>query len=160
MYPITDPTSLVGRSYADVLDSSKGWAGTIRFNERLWAQFQSFYARPDTFSLGICNGCQLMALLGWVPGGEAGAAADGGPAEAATQLLEDAVQPRFVHNESGRYESRWIMVQIADGSPAIMLKGMGGAQVGVWCAHGEGRAHFPDAGVRARVEADGLAPIR
>jgi phosphoribosylformylglycinamidine synthase len=56
-----------GFSYADVMDSAKGWAGTIRFNERLWRQFQDFYARLDTFSLGVCNGCQLMALLGWVP---------------------------------------------------------------------------------------------
>lgn len=56
-----------GFSYADVMDSAKGWAGTIRFSDRLWRQFQEFYARPDTFSLGVCNGCQLMALLGWVP---------------------------------------------------------------------------------------------
>ena len=53
-----------GFSYADVLDSAKGWAGSIRFNESLWSQFQTFYDRTDTFSLGICNGCQLMA---WAP---------------------------------------------------------------------------------------------
>ncbi len=57
-----------GFSYADVLDSAKGWAGVIRFNEGLREQFQAFYERPDTFSLGVCNGCQLFALLGWVPG--------------------------------------------------------------------------------------------
>lgn len=56
-----------GFSYADTLDSAKGWAGTIRFNDRLLSQFQAFYGRKDTWSLGICNGCQLMALLGWVP---------------------------------------------------------------------------------------------
>ena len=79
-----------GFSYADVLESAKGWAGTIRFSDSLQQQFQAFYARPDTFSLGICNGCQLMALLGWVPGtGEAGP-------------LPDTSQPRFVHNSSGR----------------------------------------------------------
>jgi phosphoribosylformylglycinamidine (FGAM) synthase-like amidotransferase family enzyme len=55
-----------GFSYGDVLDSAKGWAGAIRFNPSLWQQFQQFYERPDTFSLGVCNGCQLMALLGWV----------------------------------------------------------------------------------------------
>lgn len=142
------------------MDSAKGWAGTIRFNKGLWAQFQAFYARPNTFSLGICNGCQLMALLGWVPGA---GGAEGAPAAAASSpapLLEDAVQPRFVHNSSGRFESRWSMVRIEEGSPSIMLKGMGGAQIGVWCAHGEGRAHFPDAAVQARVEAEALAPIR
>ena len=165
------------RSYADVMDSAKGWAGTIRFNDKLWAQFQDFYARPDTFSLGVCNGCQvrscgvgyglsweawagqpgsaaaggggasecavraaiagpchgallssrprsarhpapsrppqLMALLGWVPAT--------GAAEPAGHLA-DAEQPRFVHNASGRFESRWTMVRIEDGSPAIMLK--------------------------------------
>ena len=76
-----------GFSYADVLDSAKGWAGTS-----LRQQFQAFYSRPDTFSLGICNGCQLMALLGWVPG--TGQQQDG--------VLLDAVQPRFIHNRSGR----------------------------------------------------------
>jgi len=139
-----------GFSYADVMDSAKGWAGTIRFNTKLWEQFQTFYARKDTFSLGVCNGCQLMALLGWVP-------ATGGDA---TPLLPDARQPRFVHNASGRFESRWAMVSIDDSTPAIMLKGMGGAQIGVWCAHGEGQAIFPDAQVKAVVDAGGLAPIK
>ena len=72
------------------MESAKGWAGTIRFSDSLRSQFHAFYARHDTFSLGICNGCQLMALLGWVPGtGELGP-------------LPDIVQPRFVHNSSGR----------------------------------------------------------
>ena len=59
-----------GFSYADTLDSAKGWAGTILFNDDLWGQFRAFYNREDTFSLGVCNGCQLMALLGWIPKGE------------------------------------------------------------------------------------------
>lgn len=84
-----------GFSYADVLDSAKGWAGTIKFNNRVLKQFQEFYNRSDTFSLGICNGCQLMALLGWVP---ATANKDGGVAA----QLQDLQQPRFVHNKSGR----------------------------------------------------------
>jgi phosphoribosylformylglycinamidine synthase len=79
-----------GWSYADVLESAKGWAGTIRFNDGLWSQFQAFASRPDTFSLGVCNGCQLMALLGWVPGARP------------QGRLPDASQPRFVHNASGR----------------------------------------------------------
>jgi hypothetical protein len=78
-----------------VLDSAKGWAATIRFNDKVLKQFQEFYNRPDTFSLGICNGCQLMALLGWVPA----TAAEGGVAA----QLPDLQQPRFVHNTSGRY---------------------------------------------------------
>lgn len=134
-----------GFSYADVMDSAKGWAGTIRFNESLRAQFDAFYSRPDTFSLGICNGCQLMALLGWVP--------------ATNGVLDDAEQPRFIHNSSGRFESRWSSVQIQK-SPAVMLEGMEGTTLGVWCAHGEGKVIFPDASVRASVDEGNLAPIR
>lgn len=135
-----------GFSYADVLDSGKGWAGVARFNETVRGQFEGFYGREDTFSVGVCNGCQLMALLGRVPfsPGEVGGAG----------------QPRFVRNRSGRYESRFAAVRVEAGSPAVMLRGMGGARLGVWVAHGEGRAYFPDAGVLRRVEELGLAPVR
>lgn len=78
--------------------SLQGWAGTIRYNGSLWRQFQEFYGRADTWSLGVCNGCQLMALLGWVPG-------TGGGGEAAEALLPSQQQPRFLHNESGRCAS-------------------------------------------------------
>lgn len=61
--------SLRSSSYGDVLDSAKGWAASLRFNPSLLAQLEAFYRRPDTFSLGVCNGCQLMALLGWVSWG-------------------------------------------------------------------------------------------
>jgi len=137
-----------GFSYADVLDSAKGWAGSIRLNSTVAAQFDAFYEREDTFSLGVCNGCQLMALLGWVPGGVAGGAR---PAE--------VHQPRFVHNKSGRFESRFTQVTIKD-SPAIHLKGMAGSTLGVWLAHGEGQAFFPDDAVKAAVLSQDLAPIR
>ncbi|GFZ14937.1 purine biosynthesis 4 [Actinidia rufa] len=114
-----------GFSYADVLDSAKG-------------------------CLGVCNGCQLMALLGWVPGPEVkGVHGVGG----------DPSQPRFVHNGSGRFECRFTSVTIKD-SPAIMFKGMEGSTLGVWAAHGEGRAYFPDDGVLDRVLDSKLAPVR
>ncbi|HCR19366.1 MAG TPA: phosphoribosylformylglycinamidine synthase [Candidatus Latescibacteria bacterium] len=132
-----------GFSYADVLDSAKGWAGVIRFNEGLWQQFQGFYTRPDTFSLGVCNGCQLMALLGWVP----------------WQGIADDLQPRFIHNSSGRFESRFSTVQVQK-SPAIMFDGMAGATLGIWVAHGEGRAYFPDSETLTRILDDDLAPVR
>ncbi|PSR93128.1 Phosphoribosylformylglycinamidine synthase [Actinidia chinensis var. chinensis] len=139
-----------GFSYADVLDSAKGWSASIRFNQPLLKQFQEFYERPDTFSLGVCNGCQLMALLGWVPGPEVkGVHGVGG----------DPSQPRFVHNGSGRFECRFTSVTIKD-SPAIMFKGMEGSTLGVWAAHGEGRAYFPDDGVLDRVLDSKLAPVR
>src|SRR4030066_2456857 len=71
-----------GFSYADVLDSAQGWAGVIRFKREIDEQFRRFYDRTDTFSLGVCNGCQLMALLGWIP----------------WTGIEDRHQPRFIHN--------------------------------------------------------------
>jgi phosphoribosylformylglycinamidine (FGAM) synthase-like amidotransferase family enzyme len=86
-----------GFSYADTLNSAKGWASAIRFSENALAQFDAFAARPDTFSLGVCNGCQLMALLGWVPRGEDGDA------------LEGVRQPRFVHNASGSLPSTLLL---------------------------------------------------
>jgi phosphoribosylformylglycinamidine synthase len=132
-----------GFSYADVLDSAKGWAGVIRFNEGLWQQFQQFYARPDTFSLGVCNGCQLLALLGWVP----------------WQGIADAQQPRFIQNASGRFESRFVALTIQE-SPAIMLRGMEGATLGIWVAHGEGQAYFPEPAVMEQVLEQKLAPLR
>jgi len=116
-----------GFSYADVPESAKGWAATIRYNEKLRKMFEDFYNRPDTFSLGVCNGCQLFALLGWVP----------------WLGISDDRQPRFVRNLSGRFESRWVTVRIME-SPAIMLRDMAGSELGVWVAHGEGRLHFPD----------------
>jgi phosphoribosylformylglycinamidine synthase len=119
-----------GFSYADVLDSAKGWAGIIRFNPRLSQMFDDFYRRPDTFTLGVCNGCQLMALLGWVP----------------WTGIPDTHQPRFIQNTSGRFESRWATVKIVD-SPAMMFRGMQGSTFGIWVAHGEGRLYCPDPGI-------------
>lgn len=132
-----------GFSYADVLDSAKGWAGVIRFNKNIWQQFETFYHRPDTFSLGVCNGCQLMALLGWVP----------------WRGIPDSIQPRFIHNRSGRFESRFVSVKVLK-SPSIMLGGMEDSVIGVWVAHGEGLAYFPDDAVRKKVLEEGLAPLR
>ncbi|CAN6287048.1 unnamed protein product [Urochloa humidicola] len=139
-----------GFSYGDVLDSAKGWAASIRFNQPLIQQFQDFYHRPDTFSLGVCNGCQLMALLGWVPGSDVGGSLG---------LGGDRSQPRFTHNESGRFECRFTSVSIGN-SPAIMFKGMEGSTLGVWSAHGEGKASFPDENVLATVVKSNLAPVR
>jgi len=132
-----------GFSYADVLDSAKGWAGSIRFNGRLRDQFEAFNAREETFSLGVCNGCQLFALLGWVP----------------WRGLLDTAQPRFIRNGSGRFESRFATVRILP-SPSVLLDGMEGSVLGIWLQHGEGRAHFPDPDVLDRIEDEGLAPVR
>ena len=133
-----------GFSYADVLDSGKGWAGVIKFNDNVFRQFEAFRQRKDTFSLGVCNGCQLMALLGWIPN-------EGG--------LPEERQPRLLENDSGKFESRFSSVKILP-SPAIMFKGMEGSSLGVWVAHGEGRFHFPDDSVRSHVLSSNLAPLR
>ncbi|HEB02113.1 MAG TPA: phosphoribosylformylglycinamidine synthase, partial [Nitrospirae bacterium] len=122
---------------------AKGWAGAIRFNDRLRGEFERFYEREDTFSLGVCNGCQLSALLGWVPWGD----------------LEDVRQPRFIHNDSGRFESRFSTVKILE-SPSIMLRGMEGSVLGAWVAHGEGKFHAPDVSVLKDMIDKGLAPVR
>eukprot|EP00798_Chlamydomonas_sp_ICE-L_P025491 gene25491-11147_t len=145
-----------GFSYADTLDSAKGWAGTIRFNEKVLSQFQEFYNRQDTWSLGVCNGCQLMALLGWVPASGTNGSTTGGP----EAILPDLEQPRFVHNSSGRFESRYVMVNIAEDTPSVLLKNMGGATIGVWAAHGEGQALFPNEDIKNHVLDKNLAPIR
>lgn len=132
-----------GFSYADVLDSAKGWAGAIRFNSRIYDEFERFYTREDTFSLGVCNGCQLMALLGWVP----------------WKGIDDRDQPRFIRNRSGRFESRFSTVRVFS-DQAVMLRNMEGSVLGVWVAHGEGRAYFPDSRIEKEVLEKGLAPIR
>lgn len=134
-----------GFANADVFDAAKGWAGVIRYNERVSQELERFRKRADTFSLGICNGCQLMALLGWVPGFE-------------LLALDEAQQPRFIRNVSGRFESRFPTVRIGD-SKAVMLKDMRGSTLGVWSAHGEGLFHA-NSMITERILAMDLAPFR
>jgi len=109
-----------GFSYGDVLGAGSGWAKTILFNERLKEMFTKFFSRKDTFSLGVCNGCQMMAQLREiVPGAEA--------------------WPRFERNVSARFEARVCMVEIAEG-PSLFFAGMAGARMPIVTAHGEGYA--------------------
>nr|XP_023650572.1 phosphoribosylformylglycinamidine synthase [Paramormyrops kingsleyae]XP_023650573.1 phosphoribosylformylglycinamidine synthase [Paramormyrops kingsleyae]XP_023650574.1 phosphoribosylformylglycinamidine synthase [Paramormyrops kingsleyae] len=131
-----------GFSYADVLGSAKGWAATVTFNPHARAEFERFRRRDDTLSLGVCNGCQLLALLGWVGGGD-GAETD----------------VTLTHNRSARFESRFVSVCILP-SPAVMLRGMEGSCLGVWVAHGEGLVQFRTPQVQERALHGGLAPLR
>ncbi|CAH0560242.1 unnamed protein product [Brassicogethes aeneus] len=133
-----------GFSYADVLGSAKGWAASILFNEKVSQQFKKFFARPDTFSLGVCNGCQLMGLIGWV----------GSP-------VTGDVKPDVVleHNLSERFECRWSTVKI-EKSRAIMLQGMEESVLGVWVAHGEGRFTFKDEEVYRKLVDGGCVGLR
>ncbi len=132
-----------GFSYMDVFDSAKGWAGTILFNDELRKMFDRFYAREDTFSLGVCNGCQLMALLGWVP----------------WRGIASENQPRFVRNTSGRFESRWLQLEVTP-SPSVLLSGMEGSKLGIWVAHGEGRFVCPDPAMTSGILERGLSPLK
>jgi phosphoribosylformylglycinamidine synthase len=125
-----------------VLDSAKGWASVIRNNLRLSEEFDRFFARPDTLSLGVCNGCQLMGLLG-IPGFD----------------LPDSLKPRFIRNASERFESRFSTVRVAK-SLAVMLQGMEGSVLGIWVAHGEGRLHVPNSATLDWIVEKGLAPVR
>ena len=131
-----------GFSYADVLDSAKGWAGIIKFSPGLKKMFDDFYMREDTFSLGICNGCQLMTLLGWVP----------------WRGIPENRQPRFISNPSGRLESRWVSLKILK-SPSIMLKGMEDSILGIWVAHREGHLFCPDTEILSEISEKNLAPV-
>jgi phosphoribosylformylglycinamidine synthase len=132
-----------GFSFGDVLDAGKGWAGVIRFNPKVKEEFDRFYHRLDTFSLGVCNGCQLMALLGWVPYPD----------------LADSDQPRFIRNLSERFESRFAWVKI-ESSPSMMLAGMVDSVLGIWVAHGEGRLYLPQETMLKKILDDQLAPLR
>ncbi|MFC1921431.1 phosphoribosylformylglycinamidine synthase [Chloroflexota bacterium] len=131
-----------GFSYADVLDPAKGWAACIRFNTKLREMFDTFFNRQDTFSLGICNGCQLMAFLGIIP----------------WQGIPEEEQPRFIQNTSERFESHWGMVKISE-SPAMMLKGMEGATLGIWSAHGGGRLYCPNPEILKDAKQRKLTPV-
>ncbi len=111
-----------GFSYGDVLGAGGGWAQSILFHEATRYAFADFFARTDRFSLGICNGCQMLALLrDLIPGAEH--------------------WPRFVRNRSEQFEARLSLVEILD-SPSILLSGMKGSFLPVAVAHGEGRAEF------------------
>ncbi len=122
-----------GFSYGDVLGAGAGWAGTILYNDSLREAFAAFFTRPDTFSLGVCNGCQMLShLKALIPGA--------------------AAWPRFRRNLSERFEARYVTVEVLD-SPSILLRDMAGSQLPIPCAHGEGRVEFGDADDAARLEA-------
>jgi phosphoribosylformylglycinamidine synthase len=127
-----------GFSYGDVLGAGEGWAKTILFNARARDQFAAFFARPDTFTLGICNGCQMVSnLREIVPG--------------------SSHWPRFVRNLSEQYEARVALVRV-ERSRSILLSGMEGSQIPIVVAHGEGQAEFADASALDALEArDGVA---
>ena len=125
-----------GFSYGDVLGAGEGWAKTILYNPRLRVMFEEFFAKPDAFALGVCNGCQMMAALApMIPGADA--------------------WPRFTRNRSEQFEARLSLVQI-ESSASIFFQGMAGLQAPIAVAHGEGFADFSQQGKPAEL----LVPMR
>jgi phosphoribosylformylglycinamidine synthase len=112
-----------GFSNSDVLGSAKGWAGAFKYNEKAKVALDKFYQRNDTLSLGVCNGCQLMVELDLV-------------------YPEHSIQPKMEHNESGKFESSFLNVDILE-NDSVMLGNMAGMKLGIWVAHGEGKFYLP-----------------
>ncbi len=120
-----------GFSYGDTLGAGIGWARSITFNNALSDQFQAFFARPDTFGLGVCNGCQMFAEL--------------------ADIIPGAIDwPRFTTNQSERFEARLSMVEVLE-SPSLFFKDMAGSRLPIAVAHGEGFANFSQRGDKAKV---------
>jgi len=129
-----------GFSFGDVLGAGEGWAKSILFNERARAEFAAFFAREDAFALGVCNGCQMMSnLKSIIPGAE--------------------LWPRFVQNQSERYEGRFVSVKV-ERSPSVLFTGMEGSVIPIAVAHGEGYAEFTDAAAAKACSDSGLVAGR
>lgn len=123
---LTDVNMIVfvgGFSNSDVLGSAKGWAGALLFNEKARTALENFYKRPDTMSLGVCNGCQLMTELHLI-------------------YPNHEEHVKMLHNDSHKFESNFVNVNIGY-SNSIMLSSLKGRRLGVWIAHGEGKFNFP-----------------
>lgn len=112
-----------GFSNSDVLGSAKGWAGAFKFNEKARIALDNFYIRPDTLSLGVCNGCQLMAELNLIN-------------------PNHSKPPVMLHNDSHKFESEFISITIPK-NKSIMLGSLKGSKLGIWIAHGEGKFQLP-----------------
>ncbi|HEY4187862.1 MAG TPA: phosphoribosylformylglycinamidine synthase [Polyangia bacterium] len=129
-----------GFSYGDVLGAGEGWAKSILFHARAREEFTRFFARPDTFTLGVCNGCQMLSAL--------------------KEIIPGATSwPRFVRNRSEQFEARLARVRIETG-PSILLAGMAGTLAPIVVAHGEGRAEFESEDARGTFEQAGLVAGR
>ncbi len=112
-----------GFSNSDVLGSAKGWAGAFKYNDNARIALEKFYARKDTLSLGVCNGCQVMIELGLVN-------------------PDHQLKTKMLHNASGKFESSFLTVDILE-NDSVMLKSLAGSKLGIWVAHGEGLFAFP-----------------
>lgn len=129
-----------GFSYGDVLGAGEGWAKSVLFHDKTRAEFKAFFAREDAFALGVCNGCQMMSNLKTIiPGAD--------------------LWPRFVQNQSERYEGRSVSVKL-EKSPSLFFQGMEGSVIPIAVAHGEGYAEFTDAHAASIFSDSGLVSGR
>ncbi|MDU7248557.1 MAG: phosphoribosylformylglycinamidine synthase [Klebsiella pneumoniae] len=129
-----------GFSYGDVLGAGEGWAKSILFNERVRDEFATFFHRPQTLALGVCNGCQMMSnLRELIPGSD--------------------LWPRFVRNQSDRFEARFSLVEVTQ-SPSLLLEGMVGSRMPIAVSHGEGQVEVRDSAHLAQLESKGLVALR
>ncbi|MEY4940168.1 MAG: hypothetical protein RIQ93_1903 [Verrucomicrobiota bacterium] len=129
-----------GFSYGDVLGAGEGWAKSILFHERTREEFAAFFARPDAFALGVCNGCQMMSnLRPLIPGAE--------------------LWPRFVQNKSERFEARFASVRI-EKSPSVLFAGMEGSVLPIAVSHGEGFTEFQNAAAASTCSESGTVSAR
>lgn len=120
-----------GFANSDVLNSAKGWAGAFLYNERAKEALDRFYAREDTLSLGVCNGCQLMAELGLI-------------------TPDHEQKPRMLHNDSHKFESCFVNVEVQP-TGSVLFDSMAGSRLGIWVAHGEGKFRLPYEEERYRI---------
>lgn len=112
-----------GFANSDVLGSAKGWAGAFLYNEKAKKALDDFFARPDTLSIGICNGCQLFVELEMI-------------------TPDHEIKPKMLHNDTHKHESAFTSVKIQENN-SVMLGNLAGTTLGVWISHGEGKFHLP-----------------
>ena len=133
-------TTCGGFSYGDVLGGGGGWAGSVRFNDAISEMFSRFFARPDTLTLGVCNGCQMLSRL-------------------AAMIPGSSHWPLFEPNRSEQFEARLVQCEIPS-SPSLFLTGMSGARLPVVVAHGEGRSVFRDPNHAQKALDQGMVCVR
>jgi len=133
-----------GFSYGDVPAAGMGWASSVLMHDETRREFEKFFRRPDTFALGVCNGCQMLSRL--------------------KDLIPGATNwPSFVENTSQQFEARFSMVQITEdaaATPSVFLHGMSGSSLPIAVSHGEGRAQFSSPAALQSLEDEHLVPIR
>ena len=133
-----------GFSNSDVLGSAKGWAGAFLFNPKAKEALDKFYAREDTLSLGICNGCQLMVELGLLDYSTISQSDNLPQQQLSNSEIDKSSNIRMLHNTSHKFESAFLTLSIPQ-NDSVMFGSLSGNKLGIWVAHGEGKFSLPKA---------------